>query len=269
MKSIADKRKAFRKLHETGCFVIPNPWDVGSARVLEHLGFAALATTSSGHAWSLGKADYGVTLEDALRYFRAVSAAVDVPINADFEAGFAADAEEVATNVTRAIATGIAGVSIEDRDVATGGLYDKATSLERLRAARQAIDRSGEDVMLIARTEGLLDDASQIAPAIDKLVAFAAEGADCLYAPGVWKTEDIAAMVKAVAPRPVNVLVMKPDRTVKELADLGVRRLSVGGSLARVGWAPVLKAAEGMMNGSFAGFEGAAPGSRMNKMLGG
>lgn len=170
--------------------------------------------------------------------------------------------------MTRAIATGIAGVSLEDREVASGGLYDKATSLERLRAARQAIDRSGEDVMLIARTEGLLDDATQVAPAIDKLVAFAAEGADCLYAPGVWKKEDIAAMVKAVAPRPVNVLVMKPGRTLQELADLGVRRLSVGGSLARVGWGAVLEAAEGMMQGSFAAFEGAAPGSRMNRMLG-
>ena len=269
MKSVEEKRKAFRKLHETGCFVIPNPWDVGSARVLEHLGFAALATTSSGHAWSIGKADYGVTLEDALAYFKEVCAAVDLPVNADFEAGFGETTDEIAKNVTLAIATGIAGVSIEDRHVATRGLYDKAMSLERLRAARQAIDRSGEDVMLVARTEGLLDDPSQVSPAIDKLVAFAELGADCLYAPGVWKKEDIAAMVKAVAPKPVNVLVMKPDRTVQELADLGVRRLSVGGSLARVGWAPVLKAAEGMLNGSFAGFEGAAPGSRMNKMMGG
>jgi 2-methylisocitrate lyase-like PEP mutase family enzyme len=269
MKTVAEKRAAFRALHQTGCFVIPNPWDVGSARVLEHVGFKALATTSSGHAWSIGKADYGVTLDDALAYLKEVSDAVDVPINADFEAGFANDPEGVARNVARAAATGIAGVSIEDRDVENGGrIYETRVALERLRAARQALDRAAADVMLVARTEILLDDPSQVVVAIDKLVAFADAGADCLYAPGVWQTADIAAMVQAVAPKPVNVLVMKPDRTVAELADLGVRRLSVGGSLARVGWAPVIKAAEGMMKGSFTGFEGAVPGSRMNKMMG-
>lgn len=268
--SAAQKRAAFRALHEKGCFVIPNPWDAGSAKLLEHVGFPALASTSSGHAWSIGRPDYGVALEDALAYFARISEAVDIPINADFEAGFATDPEGVAANVTRAIATGVAGISIEDRDVESGGrLYDTATALERLRAARDAIDRSGEDVMLVARTEGLLDDPSVVASSIDKLVAFAEAGADCLYAPGVWDKADIAAMVRAVAPKPVNVLVMKPDRSVAELADLGVRRLSVGGSLARVGWAAVLKAAEGMKAGSFAGFAGAIPGSRMNGMMGG
>ena len=268
--TLAEKRTAFRALHRTGCFLIPNPWDVGSARMLAHAGFAALATTSSGHAWSIGKPDYGVTLDDALAYLREVSEAVDLPINADFEAGFANDAEGVAANVTRAIATGIAGVSIEDRDVENGGrLYDKAMSLERLAAARKAIDRSGEDVMLVARTEGLLDDPSQVSAATDKLVAFAAAGADCLYAPGVWKSEDIAAMVRAVAPKPVNVLVMKPDRKLAELADLGVRRISIGGALAAVGWAAVVKAAEEMKAGSFTALGGRLPGSRLNGIFGG
>jgi 2-methylisocitrate lyase-like PEP mutase family enzyme len=265
----SQKRAAFRALHASGCFVIPNPWDIGSARMLESVGFAALASTSSGRAWSIGKADYGVTLEDALAYLKQISEAVDVPVNADFEAGFASDAEGVARNVKAAIATGIAALSIEDRDVERGGvLYDTRTSVERLRAARKAIDASGGDVMLVARTEGLLDDPSQVTPAIDKLVAFAEAGADCLYAPGVWQKADIAAMVKAVAPKPVNVLVMKPDRTVAELAELGVRRISIGGALAAVAWAPVLKAAEEMMAGSFTALGARAPGSRLNKLFG-
>jgi 2-methylisocitrate lyase-like PEP mutase family enzyme len=266
--TVAQKRAAFRALHESGCFVIPNPWDVGSARLLEHVGFPALASTSSGHAWSIGKPDYGVTLEDALAYLGGISAAVDVPVNADFEAGFANDPEGVAANVTRAIATGICGISIEDRDVEHGGrLYDTRTAVERVRAARQAIDRSGEDVMLVARTEGLLDDPSVVVPSIDKLVAFAQAGADCLYAPGVWGKADIAAMVQAVAPKPVNVLIMKPDRNVAELAELGVRRISIGGALAAVGWAAVIKAVEEMKAGTFTALGGRVPGSRLNAIF--
>ncbi len=268
MKSAAAKRAAFRALHASGCFVIPNPWDAGSARMLERAGFPALASTSSGRAWSIGRPDYGVTLDDALQYLTELVKAVDAPINADFEAGFATDPEGVAANVTRAIATGVAGLSIEDRDVDAGGLYDLQMSVERLRAARKAIDASGEDVLLVARTEGLLDDPSQVARAIDKLVAFAEAGADCLYAPGVWKKDDIAAMVQAVAPKPVNVLVMKPDRTLPELADLGVRRISIGGALAAVGWAAVLRAVDEMKAGSFTALGGRVPGSRLNELFG-
>ena len=270
MKSAAEKRAAFRALHESGCFLIPNPWDAGSARMLERAGFAALASTSSGRAWSIGKADYGVTLEDSLEYLREIVEAVDLPVNADFEAGFANDPEGVARNVKAAIATGIAGISIEDRDVDRGGaLYDVPTAVERLRAARQAIDASGGDVMLVARTEGLLDDPTQVIAAIDKLVAFAEAGADCLYAPGVWDKADIAAMVQAVAPKPVNVLVMKPDRKLEELAELGVRRISIGGALAAVGWAAVLRAVEDMKAGAFTTLGTRAPGSKLNALFGG
>src|SRR5688572_23041669 len=181
----AQKRAAFRALHQQGCFVLPNPWDVGSARMLQHLGFSALASTSSGYAWTTGRPDYAVTREDALAHFTTIAAAVDLPINADFEACFADDPEGVAESVTLCIATGVAGLSIEDRDVKRGRLYDKAMAVERMLAARKAIDRSGEDVILVARTEGMLDDPTALAPAIDKLVAFAEAGADCLYAPGV------------------------------------------------------------------------------------
>jgi len=188
------KRAAFRALHKEGCFVLPNPWDIGSARMLQEMGYSALASTSSGYAWTMGKPDYAVTRDEALAHLTALNNAVDLPINADFEAGFAADPEGVAANVALAIKTGVAGLSIEDRDLAAARLYDTRASLERLRAARRAIDESGEDVLLVARTEGLLLDASMVSPAIDKLVAFAAAGADCLYAPGVWKKDDVAAM---------------------------------------------------------------------------
>jgi 2-methylisocitrate lyase-like PEP mutase family enzyme len=268
MKSAAEKRAAFRALHEKGCFVLPNPWDVGSARMLQHLGFAALASTSSGHAWSIGRPDYAVSLEDALAYLAAISKAVDLPVNADFEACFADDTAGVARNVARAIATGIAGVSIEDREVSAGGrIYDTATAVERVRAARDAIDRSGEDVLLVARTEILLDDPAPVKTATDKLVAFAAAGADCLYAPGVWKKEDIAAMVRAVAPKPLNVLVMKPDKTMAELADLGVRRISIGGALAATGWAATIAAAEAIKAGNFTPLGARAPGSKLNAIF--
>ena len=268
MKSTAEKRSAFRALHQSGCFILPNPWDVGSARMLQHLGFQALASTSSGHAWSLGRTDYAVSLEHALAYLESISAAVDLPINADFEAGFSDDAEGVADSVARAIVTGIAGVSIEDRDVSAGGrLYETSVALERLRAARDAIDVSGEDVMLIARTELLLDDPRPVTTAIDKLVAFAAAGADCLYAPGVWKKEDIAAMVKAVAPKPLNVLVMKPDKNMAELAELGVRRISIGGALAATAWATTIAAAEAIKSGDFTPLANRAPGKVLNAIF--
>jgi 2-methylisocitrate lyase-like PEP mutase family enzyme len=236
-RSLKEKRARFREL-QNGCFMLPNPWDVGSARMLESLGFEALASTSAGYGWSTGRPDYSVTRDDLLQHLAALSSGVNVPVNADYEGGFARDPEGVAQNVSLAIATGVSGLSIEDRVVGEAGLYDLATSVERLKAARSAIDQSGEDVILVARTEGLLLDATALKPAIEKLVAFADAGADCLYAPGVSDPGDIAAIVKAVAQKPVNVLMMWPGLSLAELADLGVRRVSIGGALARVVWAP-------------------------------
>jgi 2-methylisocitrate lyase-like PEP mutase family enzyme len=267
-RTTAEKRAAFRSLHESGCFLLPNPWDIGSARMLQHLGFQALASTSSGYAWSTGRADYAVTRDDVLQHLTALSASVDLPINADFESGFATEPEQVAANVSLAVQTGIAGLSIEDRDLRKPSqLYDSALALERIRAARAAIDAAGGDVILVARTEGLLLDRSQVTPAIERLVAFAEAGADCLFAPGVTKPEDIAAMVRAVAPKPLNVLVLDPTQTLQQLAELGVRRLSVGGALARAAWAGMLNAARQLQAGSFAALASATPGRELNEIF--
>ena len=266
-RTTREKRASFRKLHESGCFLLPNPWDVGSARMLEHLGFDAIASTSAGFAWSTGRPDYGLPRDEVLTHLRELSRAVDIPVNADFEAGFGVDPEGVAESVTLAIAAGVSGLSIEDRDVAGTGLYERAMSLERLRAARDAIDRSGEDVVLVARTEGLLFDAAALAPAIDKLITFADAGADCLYAPGVREAADIAQMVKAVAPKPLNVVMMKPGLTLAELADLGVRRVSIGGSFARVMWATVMRAASEIKQGRFDVLGSGTPGTELNKIF--
>jgi 2-methylisocitrate lyase-like PEP mutase family enzyme len=263
-----DKRSVFRALHASGCFVLPNPWDVGSARMLQHLGFSAVASTSAGFAWSAGRPDYAVTRTDVLDHLGTLCAAVDLPVNADFESGFARAPEAVADNVRLALETGIAGLSIEDRQVdGTPGLYDLALSTERIRAARQAIDQSGTGAILVARTEGLLQDPGALTPAIDKLVTFAAAGADCLYAPGVRDREHIATMVRAVAPKPVNVLMMRPGLSVAELAALGVRRISVGGALARVAWASMLATARQMLRGSFDGLDGGTPGGELNEVF--
>jgi 2-methylisocitrate lyase-like PEP mutase family enzyme len=269
MTDTAAKRARFRALHAQGCFVIPNPWDVGSARLLQHLGFAALASTSSGHAWTRGRPDYAVERDDVLAHLTTLCAGVDLPVNADFEAGFAVQPERVAANVTLAIGTGVAGLSIEDSRPGGKGLHDLSLSAERIRAARAAIDQTAKDVILVARTEGMLADPQAISPAIDRLVAFADAGADCLYAPGVTKKDDIAAMVRAVAPRPLNVLMWGPGLTVAELADLGVRRISVGGALARVAWGAMLSAAERIKAGSFDGLAGAAAGKTLNDVFSG
>lgn len=263
-RTVSEKRVAFRALHAHGCFVLPNPWDVGSARMMQNLGFQALASTSSGYAWTTGRPDNAVSRDDVLEHLATLCASVDLPVNADFESGFADDPEGVAANVALCVETGVAGLSIEDRDGTPTGLYPKDLSVARIRAAHEAIDASGEDVVLVARTEGLLINPQALTPAIDKLVAFAEAGADCLYAPGVRDKADIAAMVRAVAPKPLNVLVMDPDVAVAELADLGVRRISVGGALARVGWGAVIAAAERMKAGSFAGLATAAPGKKLN-----
>jgi len=268
-KTVAEKRAAFRALHEKGCFVLPNPWDVGSARLFEQLGFTALASTSSGFAWSTGRPDYAVTCDDVLNHLTALADATDLPVNADFESGFATAPEGVATNVGRAVATGIAGLSIEDTDFdQPGRLYDLPLAVERIAAARAAIDASGADVLLVARTEIFFQDPQALTAAIDKLTAFAEAGADCLYAPGVTDKAAIAAIVAAVAPKPVNVLLMQPAMRLEELAELGVRRVSIGGALARVAYGAARKAAQDMLAGSFAGLAGATPGGQFNELFG-
>ena len=268
-RTAAEKRTTFRALHQRGCFVLPNPWGVGSARLLQHLGFAALASTSSGYAWTTGRPDYAVTRDDVLAHLTSLCGAVDLPVNADFESGFAADPEAVAANVALAIGTGVAGLSIEDRKIdGTDALFDLPCAVERVRAAREAVDRSGEDVVLVARTEGLLCDPGAVGPAIDRLVAFAEAGADCLYAPGVRDPETVAAIVKAVAPKPVNVLVGSPGLTVAQLASLGVRRISVGGALARAAWAGFIRASKEILeHGTFGGFTGATPHGELEKLF--
>ena len=240
----ADRCRVFRQLHQSGCFVIPNPWDAGSARLLAQLGFPALATTSSGFAWTLGKADNHITLQDALGHLRSVTQAVGIPVNADFEGGFAIEPATVAANVTAATATGIAGLSIEDSTGnAASPLFEFALAIERIRAARQAIDKSGTGIFLTGRSEGFIVGRPDIAETIQRLTAYAEAGADCLYAPGLRNRADITAVVKAVAPKPVNVLVGSDFTTVAELAGLGVRRISVGGALARAAWTGFLEAA--------------------------
>jgi 2-methylisocitrate lyase-like PEP mutase family enzyme len=244
MVPIADARNAFRRLHESGCFVIPNPWDLGSARLLAGLGFRALATTSSGFAWSLGRPDNRVTLNEALAHLRAIAGGVKLPVNADFEGGFAVEPAEVGANVMLATGTGIAGLSIED---STGDivhpLFDFGLAVERVRAARAAIDASGTGVLLTGRSEGFIVRRPDLGETIRRLTAYAEAGADCLYAPGLRTRDDIAMVVAAVAPVPVNVLVGGDFITVTELADLGVRRISVGGALARAAWGGFLEAA--------------------------
>jgi 2-methylisocitrate lyase-like PEP mutase family enzyme len=269
-RTAAEKRATFRALHQRGCFVLPNPWDIGSARLLQHLGFAALASTSSGYAWSTGRPDYAVTRDDVLAHLTSLCRAVDLPVSADFESGFAAEPDDVAANVALAIGTGVAGLSIEDRRIdGTDDLFDLPYAVERVRAAREAIDRSGEDVLLVARTEGLLGDSGAVGPAIDRLVAFAEAGADCLYAPGVRDKDDIASMVRAVAPRTLNVLAMGPGLGIAEMAELGVRRVSVGGAQAKVARGAKLAAAERLRAGSIDGQAGAARGEHLNDVFGG
>jgi len=228
------KRARFRQLHAASCFVLPNPWDAGSARRLEKLGFAALASSSAGMAWALGRDDYGVPRDLVLDHLRMLCAATDLPVNADFEDGFAEDAAGVAANAALAIDTGVAGLSIEDRQ--GSGLRDVADAAARIRAAREAIDRSGHDVMLVARSEGYLAGQPDLAATITRLRAYADAGADVLYAPAITALDEIRAVVDAVAPKPVNVLLWGPTMRVADLATLGVRRVSTGGALAAAAW---------------------------------
>ncbi len=252
---------AFRELHRSGCFVIPNPWDVGSARLLEQLGFRALATTSSGLAWSLGRADNHVSLDEVLSHLRALAGAVSIPVSADFEHGFADQPEAVAANVARAASTGIAGLSIEDSTgKADAPLFDPTLAVERIRAARHAVDGAASHLVLTARSEGFLVGRPDLRETIARLTAYAEAGADCVYAPGIRSKEDIRAVVSALAPTPVNVLVGSNFATVAELAALGVRRISVGGALARVAWGGFLEAAKELAErGTFGGLAHAVP----------
>jgi 2-methylisocitrate lyase-like PEP mutase family enzyme len=254
MSSAIDR---FRQLHESGCFVIPNPWDAGSARLLVQLGFPALATTSSGFAWTLGRRDNHVSLDEALAHFRAVAGAVDVPVNADFEGGFAVQPEDVAANVALAATTGVAGLSIED---STGNdLFDFDLSVARVAAARAATD-----LVLTARSEGFAVGRPDLSETIRRLTAYADAGADCLYSPGLRKMADIKAVVDAVAPKPVNVLA-GDFTTVAELAGVGVRRISVGGALARAAWNGFLEAAKEIAEkGTFSALGRAVPFAEIN-----
>src|SRR5262245_2572796 len=223
----SDLVQTFRRLHESGCFVMPNPWDVGSARMLAQLGFPAVATTSAGFAWSLGRPDTGVLLDEVLAHLKSVAQAVPVPVNADFEKGFAVDPAGVHANVIAASRTGIAGLSIEDSTGdASNPLFDTALAIERIRAARRAIDESGTGIVLTGRSEGFLVGRTELSATIARLTAYAEAGADCLYAPGLRGRSDIASVVAAVAPRPVNVLVGSDFTTVGDLASLSVRRIS-------------------------------------------
>ena len=268
--SIADKRRTFHKLHEAGCFAIPNPWDVGSARFLQGLGFKALATTSSGFAWSHGHRDGGMSRDRVLDHLTDMVEATNLPINADFESGFAPDAAGVAESVRLAVETGVAGLSIEDSTGdASRPLYELHTAVARIRAARKAIDKAGGDTLLVGRAECFLHGQPDIGQAIHRLKAYADAGADCLYAPGIRTPEHIGAVVAGVAPKPVNLLMAWPgDLTMPEIAALGVRRVSVGGALARSAWGGFMRAAKLIAEqGKFDGFADATPGQELDALF--
>ncbi len=264
--STAQKRADFRKLHESGCFVLPNPWDVGSAQLLQGMGFKALASTSSGFAWTIGYPDNKVTCDSVLAHLKTLNDATDLPVNADFEGGFAHDPTGVAANVTRGVATGVAGLSIEDSTGdAAAPLYEMTLAVERIRAARAAIDATGEDVLLVGRCESFLIGQPDLKATIARLIAYAEAGADCLYAPAIRDKGQIATVVKELAPKPINILVGSPGLTVAELADLGVRRISIGGALARAAWGGFLRAAREIAEkGSFSELANAVPHGEIN-----
>ncbi len=235
MADLSERIASFHALHESGCFILPNPWDAGSAKRLQSLGFRALASSSSAAAWTLGLKDHEITIEQILDHLERLCRATDLPVNADFESGFADDPSGVAANVRRALETGIAGLSIEDQ-AAPGELYPLNLAIERIQAARAAIDASGTGTVLVARTEAYLNNIKDVSFAIERMTAFAEAGADCLFAPGMTDPAEIGATVRAVAPKPVNVLIMNADMRVSDLAALGVRRVSVGGALAAAAW---------------------------------
>jgi 2-methylisocitrate lyase-like PEP mutase family enzyme len=268
--STAEKRRAFRLLHQSGCFVIPNPWNVGSARYMQGLGFKALATTSSGYAHSIGYADGDVTRDMALAHYREIAQATDIPLNADFEGGYADDPDEVAANVRLCIDTGVAGLSIEDFTGNEGDpLYDLDLAVKRVRAARDAIDKAGGDVVFTARTEGFIHNRPDLDETIRRLKAFTDAGADCLYSPGIKTREQIAATVKAVGPKSINFLNHGAfGYTVNDLAALGVRRISVGGTMARVAMHGFIQSARQIaQDGKFDSFAGVVTNAELNKFF--
>jgi 2-methylisocitrate lyase-like PEP mutase family enzyme len=264
--SVAEKRAQFRRLHESGCFVIPNPWDLGSARYLQHLGFKALASTSSGFAWSIAKPDNHVRVEQIVSHLSVVANGVDVPVNADFESGFAENLDGLAANVALAVGAGVSGLSIEDSTgVKDKPLFELPRAVERIKAAKAAIDRTDPATMLVGRAECYLVGKPDLKETIARLIAYAEAGADCLYAPGLRSKDDIVAVVKAVAPKPVNVLIGAPIFTVAELAEIGVRRISVGGALARTAWGAFMRAAADLAkSGEFTGLSQAVPHPEIN-----
>lgn len=268
--SISDKRRAFRKLHDSGCFVIPNPWGVGSARYLQGLGFKALATTSSGFAHAQGLADGVVSRDEMLAHIRELAEVSDIPVNADFEGGYADDPAGVSESVRLCVETGVAGLSIEDSTSDDANpLYPFDLALARVRAARAAIDKAGGDVLFTARTEGFIKNRPDLDETIRRLRAFSEAGADCLYAPGIKTREQIEAVVKAVAPKPVNFLMSAAHTlSVDDLAGMGVRRISVGGTLARVAWTAFINSArEIAQQGKFGSFAGTVPNAELNKFF--
>jgi 2-methylisocitrate lyase-like PEP mutase family enzyme len=267
----SERRSEFRRLHEKGCFVIPNPWDAGAAKILAGLGFKALATTSSGFAWSRGRRDGSMSIDEVLESYREIVSATPLPVNADFEDGHAPDPAGVKANVRRCIATGVAGVSIEDSTgTPSRPLYDLDTAVARLRAARGAIDESGEDVLLVARAECfLVGHADPLEESIRRLKAYAAAGADCLYAPGLSTLDQIDSVIAAVEPKPVNVLVGRSvPFTVRDLETHGVRRVSVGGALAGAAWGGMMRAAQALAAGRFDGFAGNLPRPEIENVMG-
>lgn len=267
--STADKRRHFHALHTSGCFVLPNPWDVGSARWLQAQGFAALASTSSGLAWTLGRADNALPRDVVLQHLADMAQALDVPLNADFENGFGTTPADVADSVRLAVATGVAGLSVEDSTGdAAHPLFSVDEAVQRMQAARRAIDATGGDTLLVGRAECFLHGRPDLAETIARLQAYANAGADCLYAPGIRTPEQIRAVVDAVAPKPVNLLVgWAGDLTVADVAALGVRRVSVGGGLARAAWGALQRTARLLADGRFDGFADAASGAELNRFF--
>ena len=270
-RTVQQKRADFKALHARGCFVLPNPWDIGSAKMLQGLGFKALATTSSGFAWSQGHADGAMPRDAVIAHLRILAAATDLPLNADFESGYAKDAAGVAESVRMAINTGVAGISIEDSTGdAAHPLRSIEVSVERMRAARAAIDAAGGDTLLVGRAENFIVNRPDLDDTIKRLKAYSEAGADCLYAPGIKTREQITAVVAAVAPKPVNLLIGgASDFTLDDVAEMGVRRISVGGALARTAWAGMLQAARKMaIEGRFDGLGYATPGKELNEFFG-
>ncbi len=268
--SASDKRRSFHRLHDAGCFVIPNPWDIGGARYLQSLGFKALATTSSGFAWTQGRPDNGMPRDKVLAHLHELVAATDLPVNADFENGFATDPAGVTESVSLAVEAGVAGLSIEDSTGdAARPLFPVVEAVERIRAARRAIDRAGGDTLLVGRAECFLVGRPDLDETIARLRAYASAGADCLYAPGLRSREQITAVVAAVVPKPVNLLVgWSSELTLADIAALGVRRVSVGGALARAAWGSFMRASRLLAEaGRFDGFADAASGQELNALF--